>query len=125
MSKENELLQINISRILVLIIIITLLHSLYLLNVDEKNVKGEATISNVSKKKQSLLNKLVILIVTTVYLILQYNNYLKLKNSGADKEKLNKQIATVIILILAFLSILIDTIIGYNEYKSALGSSIN
>ena len=116
MNEDGQLLQIKIGKIFVVIVIITLIHSLYLLNVEEKRIKDEPTISRLESSKQSLINSFVILIVTVIYLFLEFKNYIELKRSNASCEQIIEEKARLAVFILAFLSILIDVIISINNY---------
>lgn len=116
MNKNEQILQIRIGQISVVVVIITLIHSLYILNVEEKRIKNEPTISRLESAKQNLINRIIILIVTVIFLLMEVKNFIEFQNGRVTKEDIIKQKARIVIFILAFLSVLIDVILGINNY---------
>ena len=125
MDNEEKLEQIRVGKFSVVVVILTLIHSLYLINIQEKKIKKEPTISNLNITIQSIINRFIVLIVTLIYLYIQYVNYVSLVQSKATEEELTKQKARIVVFVLAFLSVLIDVIIGITNYFDIKNENIN
>lgn len=106
-NKNEEIKQINIQIITLLVIIVTTIISLLLTYNQKLNLQNKKTIFN---KKQthniSYINRLTILIATTIFLIINYKLYKISKKEGEDLLVYYLQITASILSVIAAIIVL-------------------
>ena len=103
-KNNNEIYELNITKLLLTIIIFALFHSLYLINTQEKRINNIKTISLKEATKQKIIN-------TFMFLIIEINKLYSCND-------IIKQKARIAVVSFAFISLLLDVLLSLNDYNT-------
>ena len=110
-KNNNEIYELNITKLLLTTIIFALFHSLYLINTQEKRINNIKTISLKEATKQKIINRFIVLIVTFMFLIIEINKLYSCND-------IIKQKARIAVVSFAFISLLLDVLLSLNDYNT-------
>ena len=110
MQENRRIEQINLSIIGIIIIILVLIHSIYLLISEKKQILGLDSLSNEEFVAQALMNRTIAFFVVLMFFIFALENY----NNNQNKN--NDAILRLTVSTLAFLSITIELYLTLKNY---------
>lgn len=113
---KKEIITTDLQLILSFISLITVIVSIIILYNDRLKIDNKEFISNKNEYYTILLNRFIILIIFTSFLILNYNDYIDAKKS--KKKNIEAYYLQVISSILIVTSAIITLYVSYNDRKN-------